>query len=211
MHAIIDFFLHIDVHLASVIQQYGAFTYIILFLIIFCETGLVIMPFLPGDSLLFAAGAFAARGSLHLVFLLLLLSVAAIAGDTVNYIIGREIGGRVYQRDFRFIKRKHLDNAKAFYERHGGKAIILARYIPVIRTFAPFVAGVGKMEYRSFISYNVIGGVAWILLFTCAGYLFGNIPFVQKNFEYVILAIIAVSLLPMVFEWVKGKIATKGV
>jgi membrane-associated protein len=209
MSQIIDLFLHLDTHLASVISQYGTFTYVILFLIIFCETGLVIMPFLPGDSLLFAAGAFAAQGSLNLVFLPVLLSFAAIIGDTINYLIGREIGHRVYERNFRLIKREYLDRTKAFYERHGGKTIIFARYMPIIRTFAPFVAGAAKMNYSTFLSYNIIGGIAWVLLMTCAGYLFGNIPIVQENFEIVIFGIIFVSILPGIIGWLRTKIERK--
>ncbi len=209
MSQFIDLFLHLDTHLQSVISAYGTFTYVILFVIIFCETGLVVTPFLPGDSLLFAAGAFAAKGSLNLIILLVLLSLAAIIGDTVNYAIGRKIGDVVYQKNWRFIKREHLDRTKAFYDKHGGKTIIFARYMPIIRTFAPFVAGAAKMDYSSFLSYNVIGGILWVVLLTCAGYLFGNLPFVEENFTLVILGIIIISILPGVIGWLRGKMQKK--
>ena len=202
---LIDFILHIDEHLNSIITQYGAWTYAILFAIIFVETGLVVMPFLPGDSLLFAAGAFASKGSLNPIVLTVLLSVAAVVGDTVNYWIGRYFGPRVFTEKSRFLNRRHLDRAQEFYERHGGKAIVFARFVPIVRTFAPFVAGVGAMNYPRFLFYNVTGGVVWITLFVWAGYFFGNIPAVEKNFEIVILAIIGLSVLPMVFEYLKER------
>jgi membrane-associated protein len=202
--ALIDFILHIDVHLDQIIRQYGSWTYFILFLIIFCETGLVIMPLLPGDSLLFAAGAFAARGSLNPYALFVLLSIAAIIGDTVNYWIGRVLAPRV-ERGIPFVKQRHIDRTHAFYEKHGGKTIIIARFIPIIRTFAPFVAGVGAMTYGRFLTYNVVGGIVWIALFVFAGYFFGNIPAVEHNFELVILAIIALSLLPPVIEFLRSR------
>ncbi|OGO26289.1 MAG: hypothetical protein A2W33_10125 [Chloroflexi bacterium RBG_16_52_11] len=182
-----------------------------MFLIIFLETGVVITPFLPGDSLLFAAGTFAAMGSLNIYVLLILLSLAAILGDTVNYWIGHSIGPRAFNGEIRFLKKEHLDRTHAFYERHGGKTIILARFIPIIRTFAPFVAGVGAMTYGRFITYNVIGGIAWVVIFTLAGYFFGQVPFVQENFTYVVVAIILISVMPAVFEIIRGrlKVSTK--
>lgn len=198
---IINFILHFEQHLRDFIQNYGIWAYALLFAIIFCETGLVITPFLPGDSLLFAAGALAADGSLNVILLSFLLVIAAILGDTVNYWIGYLIGPRVFNEQVRFLKREYLVKTHEFYEKHGGKTIILARFIPIIRTFAPFVAGVGKMTYIRFISYNVIGGLLWVGLFVFAGYFFGNIPFVQKNFSLVIVAIIVLSVLPAVYEY----------
>jgi len=199
----VDFFIHLDVHLAEIISKYGTWTYAILFLIIFAETGLVVMPLLPGDSLLFAAGTFAALGDLNPWFLTGLLIVAAILGDTVNYWIGNRIGPRAFTGDIRFLKREYLDKTRGFYARHGGKTIILARFIPIVRTFAPFVAGVGAMHYGRFLAYNVVGGVVWVTLFVWAGYLFGNIPAVKERFSLVILAIIAVSVLPIAIEILK--------
>lgn len=201
----IDFFLHLDVHLAEIIERFGAGAYGILFLIVFCETGLVVTPFLPGDSLLFAAGAFAALGSFELVPLMLLLIVAAIAGDTVNYWIGARIGPRAFSGNVRFLKQDYLVRTTEFYERHGGKTIVLARFIPIVRTFAPFVAGVGRMNYARFLAYNVIGAVVWVTLFTLAGFYFGNIPAVKDNFTLVILAIIALSVLPIAIEMLKAR------
>jgi len=198
---IINFLLHFEQHLRAFIQNYGVWAYALLFAIIFCETGLVITPFLPGDSLLFAAGALAADGSLNIILLSFLLVIAAILGDTVNYWIGYLIGPRVFNEQVRFLKREYLVKTHEFYEKHGGKTIILARFIPIIRTFAPFVAGVGKMTYIRFISYNVIGGLLWVGLFVFAGYFFGNIPVVQKNFSLVIVAIIILSVLPAVYEY----------
>jgi membrane-associated protein len=200
----VDFFLHLDTHLAEIISKYGTWTYAILFLIIFAETGLVVMPLLPGDSLLFAAGTFAALGDLDPWVLTGLLIVAAILGDTVNYWVGKKVGPRAFTGDIRFLKREYLDRTRGFYARHGGKTIILARFIPIVRTFAPFVAGVGEMHYPRFLAYNVIGGVVWVTLFVWAGYLFGNIPAVQERFEFVILGIIAVSILPIAIELFKG-------
>jgi membrane-associated protein len=202
---LLDFFLHIDTHLAAVIEHYGVFTYVILLLVIFCETGLVVTPFLPGDSLLFAAGAFAAQGVLNPHLLFILLTLAAVIGDTVNYAVGAFFGPRVFRENVRFLKREYLLRAEAFYEKHGGKTIILARFIPIVRTFAPFVAGVGKMHYLRFLSYNVFGGTLWVALFIYGGYFFGTIPIVQENFEWVILGIIAISLLPPVLEWMKHR------
>lgn len=200
----IDFFIHLDTHLAEIISKYGTGTYVILFLIIFAETGLVVMPLLPGDSLLFAAGTFAALGDLNPWFLTGLLIVAAILGDTVNYWIGKRVGPRAFTGDIRFLKREYLDRTRGFYARHGGKTIILARFIPIVRTFAPFVAGVGEMQYGRFLAYNVVGGVVWVTMFVWAGYLFGNIPAVKERFSLVILGIIAVSVLPIALELFKG-------
>lgn len=204
-----DLFLHLDEHLASIINQYGAWTYAILFAVIFVETGLVIMPFLPGDSLLFAAGTFAALGSLNLWYLAGLLMFAAILGDTVNYSIGHYLGDRAY--NIKWIKKEYLDKTHAFFEKHGGKAIFLARFVPIVRTFAPFVAGIGKMSYGYFITYNFVGGVTWVALFLFAGYFFGNIPFVKENFEYVIIVIILLSVVPIAYEWWKARREAKTV
>lgn len=200
----VDFFLHLDQHIGEMIRQYGTGTYVILFLIVFAETGLVVMPLLPGDSLLFAAGAFAALGDLDPWLLGGLLIVAAILGDTVNYWIGKAVGPKAFTGNVRFLKREYLDKTHAFYERHGGKTIILARFVPIVRTFAPFVAGVGTMDYRKFLAYNVVGGVVWVTLFVAAGYLFGNIPAVKERFSLVILGIIVVSVLPIALEMLKG-------
>ena len=200
---LIDFILHIDRHLAEIIADYGVWTYAVLFAIIFAETGLVVTPFLPGDSLLFAAGAFCAKPEtgLNVHVMALLLFIAAVLGDTLNYWIGAKIGPAVFKReDSFFLRKKHLERAHAFFERYGGRAIILARFVPIVRTFVPFVAGVGQMTYSRFIAYNIIGGFVWIALFTYSGFWFGNQPFVQKNFKLVILAIIILSVLPIVFE-----------
>ena len=202
---IIDLFLHLDQHLGQLISEYGTWTHLILFLIVFCETGLVVTPFLPGDSLLFAAGTFAALGALDLWLLVLLLIIAAIVGDTVNYWIGSYIGPRAFRGDIRFLRKEYLDRTHAFYEKHGGKTIILARFVPIIRTFAPFVAGVGAMSYPKFITYNVVGAVLWVGLFVLGGYFFGTIPVVRKNFTLVILAIIAISVLPIVVEALRAR------
>ena len=197
----IDILLHLDKHLDWVIRTYGIWTYAILFLIIFCETGLVITPFLPGDSLLFAAGTFVALGSLDMGWLTVLFSLSAIVGDTVNYWIGYAMGPKVFTREnSRLLNKEHLERTHRFYQRYGGKTIILARFIPIIRTFAPFVAGIGMMTYRRFIAFNVIGGIAWVFLLVLSGYYFGNIPFVRNNFIFAILAIILISTLPLVFE-----------
>ena len=201
----IDFFLHLDVHLAEIIERFGAGAYAILFLIVFCETGLVVTPFLPGDSLLFAAGAFAALGSFDIVPLMLLLIVAAIAGDTVNYWIGARIGPRAFSGNVRFLKQEYLIRTTEFYEKHGGKTIVLARFIPIVRTFATLVAGVGRMNYARFLAYNVVGAVVWVTLFTLAGFYFGNIPAVKENFTLVILAIIGLSVLPIAIEMLKSR------
>lgn len=204
---LIDFILHLDVHLGELISSYGVATYVILFLIIFAETGLVVTPFLPGDSLLFAAGAFAALGSFNIYLLLVVLIVAAILGDTVNYWIGHFFGQKIVNNPkIPFINQEHIDKTEAFYKKHGGKTIILARFVPIVRTFAPFVAGVGKMHYGQFINYNIVGGIVWVLIFGLAGFFFGNIPAVKHNFTYVIFGIIGISVIPMVWEMVKGKL-----
>lgn len=206
----IDFVLHLDKHLSPIIAEYGAWTYLLLFLIVFCETGLVVTPFLPGDSLLFAAGAFAATGSLSVVWLIVILIVAAVLGDTVNYWIGHSLGKRLLAaKRFRVIKPEHLAYTHEFYEKYGGKTIIIARFVPIVRTFAPFVAGLGKMSYGRFMSYNVIGGVVWVVICVTAGYLFGNLPFVQENFSLVVLAIIVLSILPAVWEIWRARQASR--
>lgn len=208
---LVDFILHIDVHLDTIIQSYGTWTYGLVFLIVFCETGLVVTPFLPGDSLLFALGAFSARGSLDVWLVILLLSVAAILGDTVNYWIGAKVGPAVFHREnVRFLNRRHLDRTHEFYERHGGTTIIIARFVPIVRTFAPFVAGIGKMSYGRFLAYNVIGGIAWVLIFVLGGYFFGNLPVVKRNFTFVIAAIIVISVMPAVVELVRQRRAAAG-
>lgn len=206
----IEFVLHMDVKLAEIVAWAGSWSYIILFVVIFCETGLVVTPFLPGDSLLFAAGALAGTtGAFNPVLLFALMATAAILGDTANYWIGHSIGPKVFSGNVRFLKKEYLDKTQAFYEKHGGKTILLARFIPIIRTFAPFVAGVGKMRYGYFISYNFIGGIVWTALFIFGGYFFGNLPFVQKNFSIVIIAIVIISVLPAVWEFVKAKMEEK--
>jgi membrane-associated protein len=201
----VDFILHIDAYLENIISQYGAWTYGLLFFVIFLETGFVVTPFLPGDSLIFAAATFAARGALNPWLLFFLLAAAAIAGDTANYWIGHAIGAKAYTGEVKWIKKEYMERTHAFFEKHGGKTIFLARFVPIIRTFAPFVSGVGKMSYSYFISWNVIGGITWVALFTLTGYFFGNIPFVQKNFELVIVAIIVISVIPAVVEWLKAR------
>jgi len=204
--AVIDFVLHIDRHLDAIVQQYGFWTYLILFLIIFCETGLVVTPVLPGDSLLFVIGTFAARGSLDLLWSILLLSLAAIAGDTVNYWVGYLAGPKMYETErIRWIKREYLERAHQFYEKYGGKTIILARFVPIVRTFAPFVAGIGTMHYSRFILYNVVGGISWIVLLVGGGYFFGNLPIVKNNFTFVIFAIIVLSVMPSVIEFLRQR------
>jgi len=201
-----DFVLHLDRHLDTIIQQYGVWTYLILFLIIFCETGLVVTPILPGDSLLFAVGTFAARGALDVGLVLLLLSVAAVAGDSANYAIGYRVGPQIFRKEgVRFLNREYLDRTHRFYERHGAKTIVIARFVPIIRTFAPFVAGIGRMSYARFITYNVAGGAGWIAALVLGGYAFGNIPVVRQNFTLVIFAIIALSILPGVIEFLRQR------
>ncbi|HEY4321184.1 MAG TPA: DedA family protein [Gemmatimonadales bacterium] len=210
VHLFIDFVLHLDRHLGGIIQDYGVWTYAILCLIIFCETGLVFLPLLPGDSLLFAAGSFAALGSLNPVLLFALLAAAAIVGDNVNYWVGRTIGPRAFSGQLSFLKQRHLDRTRAFFARHGARTIVLARFVPIVRTFTPFVAGVGAMKYPRFLSYDVGGGVLWVGLFTAAGYFFGNLPSVRHNFSLVILAIILISVIPMAAEmWRQRSAPTK--
>ena len=199
-----DFIIHIDKYLGSIIQNYGIFSYLMLFLIIFLETGLVITPFLPGDSLIFVSGTFAAKNLINVYLLFLVLIIAAILGDTVNYWIGNYFGENVFIKS-KFFKKEYLDKTKEFYNKYGGKTIIIARFIPIIRTFAPFVAGVGKMEYLKFLSFNVIGGVGWVGIFLFGGYFFGGISFVQENLSTIVLIIIFVSLIPAVFEFVKKR------
>ncbi len=204
---LIDFIIHIDVHLNELIVTYGTWTYAILFAIIFCETGLVVTPFLPGDSLLFAAGAFAAAGSLDAFWLFVLLSAAAILGNVVNYWIGSLVGpGVLKQKNVRFLNRDYLERTHRFYEKHGGKTIVIARFLPIIRTFAPFVAGVGFMTYSRFMLFNAVAGIAWVGAFVYGGYLFGNLPTVKDNFSLVIAGIIVVSMMPSVIELVRRKI-----
>ena len=203
---LIDIFIHLDEYLGEVIRNYGTWTYLLLFGVIFMETGLVVTPFLPGDSLIFAAGTFAGMGDLNVWLLWLLLCVAAIVGDTVNYWIGHAVGPKAFTGQVRFLKREYLDRTHAFYEKHGGKTIILARFIPIIRTFAPFVAGIGAMTYGHFIAYNVIGAIAWVTLFLFGGYFFGGLQFVQDNFSFVVIAIIVISVLPGVYEFLKERL-----
>lgn len=201
-----EIFMHIDKHLDLVIKNYGIWTYVILFLIIFCETGLVVTPLLPGDSLLFAVGTFSALGLLDVRWLATSLIIAAIAGDTVNYWIGHLTGPKVFRKEkSRFFNKEYLDRTHKFYEKYGGKTIILARFVPIIRTFAPFVAGIGNMTYIRFILYNITGGIAWIMIFIFAGYFFGNIPFIKHNFSIAILAIIFISILPGIIEFLRNK------
>jgi len=204
----IDLFIHLDRHLNTVIQFFGVWTYVIVFLIIFGETGLVVTPILPGDSLLFSLGAVAALGILDARLLIILLIIAAVAGDAVNYALGKFIGPRIFHRETsRFFKKEHLNRTQKFYEKHGGKTIFLARFIPIIRTFAPFVAGIGSMSYGRFAFYNISGGVSWIVLFIAAGYYFGNIPVVRYNFSLVIMAIVFISILPGIIELWRGRTA----
>jgi membrane-associated protein len=200
-----DYILHLDEHLTQLVQQYGTLTYAILFTIIFLETGVVVTPFLPGDSLLFAAGAVAGLGGLNVWLLFVLLTGAAILGDTVNYWIGAKVGPRVFREDVRFLKREHLTRTERFYEQHGGKTIFLARFVPIVRTFAPFVAGIGRMHYPRFLAYNVVGALVWCGFFIFAGYLFGNHPAVKENFSLVIIAIVLLSLVPIVWEMVASR------
>ncbi len=201
-----DFLLHLDVHLDTLIQTHGSWVHGILFVIVFCETGFVVTPFLPGDSLLFAVGTFAARGSLDLITALVVLSAAAILGDTANYWIGHFVGPRVFHRDdVRWLNRKHLDRTHEFFEKYGAKTIILARFVPIVRTFAPFVAGIGAMTYGKFLLYNVVGGLLWVLSITLAGYFFGNIPVVRRHFTLVIIGIIVVSVVPAITETLRHR------
>lgn len=207
LKGVADVFIHLDEHLNAIVQYCGVWTYLVLFLIIFCETGLVVTPFLPGDSLLFAVGAFTASDTLSISVVFLLLVVAAIGGDTVNYWIGAKVGPKVFHDEkSRLFKKEHLDRTHQFYEKYGGKTIVFARFIPIVRTFAPFVAGIGKMSYFRFLVYNIAGGLAWIVLFVFGGYFFGNIPMVKQNFSLVILAIIILSILPAVIEYIRHRL-----
>ncbi len=202
----IDFILHIDRYLTQITSEYGYLTYGILFLIIFAETGLVVTPFLPGDSLLFAVGAIAALGSIDIFLIIVLLIIAAILGDTVNYWVGYFLKDKIMSGDkIKFINKKHIEKTHEFYEKYGGKTIIIGRFIPIVRTFAPFVAGVGSMDYKKFIAYNIVGGILWILIFTIAGYFFGNLPVIKRNFTFVIFGIIFISILPAIIEYIRTK------
>jgi membrane-associated protein len=202
----IDIFIHLDQHLSLLIQSFGGWAYLIVFLVIFCETGLVVTPILPGDSLLFGLGAIAAMGALKVEWLFVMLSIAAIAGDTVNYMIGHYVGPKVFARESgRFFKKEYLERTHRFYEKYGGKTIVIARFVPIIRTFAPFVAGIGSMTYSRFIVYNIVGGISWIALFIFGGYYFGNLSIVKRNFTLVIFAIILISILPGVIEYVRQR------
>jgi membrane-associated protein len=207
----IDIVLHLDQHLQVLVAQYGAWVYLILFLIVFCETGLVVTPFLPGDSLLFVAGTVAAAGGMDVHLLVLLLIIAAVLGDSVNYSIGRYLGPRVFHyKDSRWLNRRHLDRAHAFYERHGGKTIVIARFVPIIRTYAPFVAGIGAMTYSRFLAYNVGGAVLWVVSLAYAGYFFGNLPIVKNNLTLVIIGIIILSIMPGVVEYLRHRSRPSG-
>ncbi len=206
LQALLNILLHLDTRLADFVREFGFLTYGVLFLIVFAETGFVVTPFLPGDSLLFAAGAIAALGSLNIGGTILLLIVAAVLGDTVNYWIGHFFGRKIVDNPkITFINQEHIDKTEQFYKKHGSKTIILARFVPIVRTFAPFVAGVGSMHYSTFILYNVIGGIAWVVLFTLLGYFFGNMEFIKENFHYAVFAIIGLSLVPMVYEYIQHK------
>ncbi len=202
---IVDFILHVDTYLNDIITRYGAWTYGLLFVVIFMETGFVVTPFLPGDSLIFAAATFAARGALNPWLMFVRLSIAAVGGDTANYWIGHAVGAKAYTGEVKWIKKAYMERTHAFFEKHGGKTIFLARFVPIIRTFAPFVAGVSEMSYGHFITWNLIGGVTWVATFTLLGYFFGNIPFVQDNFELVIIAIVLISFVPAVVEGLKAR------
>ena len=207
LRELFEFFLHIDEALKQLTATYGVWTYAILVLVVFCETGLVVTPFLPGDSLLFAAGAIAAdpAAGLDPLVLYVLLTVAAIVGDSVNYSIGARLGIKIFDLDLPFVKREYLDRANEFYAKHGAKMIVMARFVPIVRTFAPFAAGIAKMDYKTFITYNIVGGLIWTTLFIWAGYFFGNLPFVQDNFELVALAIVVLSVVPMIYEWLQSR------
>lgn len=209
LRSAIDFFLHLDRHLADIASDYGVWTYLILFLIIFSETGLVITPFLPGDSLLFATGALAATGAMNIFVLVVLLIAAAILGDSVNYWVGSKLGTRIFKEDARVLKTEYLRRTQVFYDKYGGKVIIIGRFIPIVRTYAPFVAGAARMSYPKFLTYNVVGGVIWILIFLLSGYAFGGMPFVEDNFFLVVLVIIFLSVLPPVIEYSKTRRARR--
>lgn len=206
----LNFFLHIDKNILSIVGNYGTASYLLMFIVIFCETGLVVTPFLPGDSLVFAMGAIISKTSLNLGYMSIILCIAALLGDTVNYHIGKYIGPRIFEKEkIKFLKKENLLKTQAFYEKYGGKTIILARFIPIIRTFAPFVAGIGKMSYKKFISYNAIGGICWISLFLFVGHFFGSLPFISKHFTVIIYLIIVVSVIPAVFEFIRQKYFSK--
>ncbi|MBD7912175.1 MULTISPECIES: DedA family protein [Clostridium] len=209
LKSFIDIFLHLDIYLGGVINEYGALTYAILFLIIFCETGLVFTPFLPGDSLIFAAAAFAALGALNIALLIFVILVAAILGDALNYLIGNKLGHKLIERENRFIKKEYIDKTHGFYEKYGGKTIVIARFVPIVRTFAPFVAGISDMSYNKFLSYNAVGAALWVGIVSMAGYFFGNIKFVQENFTTVVLGVIFISILPGVIPVIKNKFSKK--
>jgi len=210
MEHLIDIFLHIDCYLGEIISQYQYWTYLILFLVIFCETGLVITPFLPGDSLIFAAGALTATtGALEINTLFIVIAIAAVAGDTANYWIGKKIGHKVFNENIRFLKREYLERTHKFYEKHGGKTIIIARFVPIVRTFAPFVAGLGEMNYLKFITYNIVGGVAWSAIFLYTGYFFSDNEFIKNNFSIVAIAIVLISVVPIIIEFIKRRISKK--
>jgi membrane-associated protein len=213
IQSLIDFVLHIDQHLAALASEYGTLTYLILFAIIFCETGLVVTPILPGDSLLFAAGAIASlEGSgLNVLLMAVLLVIAAFTGNLVNYAVGRYIGPKVFTKDYRFLKRAYLDRTKKFFDKYGSMTIVYTRFAPILRTFAPFIAGVGQMNYSRFMLYNFIGGFVWVVLFVYAGYFFGNVPFVKENFESVVIGIILVSMIPAVYGFIRMKFGKKQV
>jgi len=205
---LIDVVLHLDRHLAELVQNYGAWIYLILFLVIFAETGLVVTPFLPGDSLLFVAGTLAAAGGMDPVLLMVLLCIAAIAGDSVNYAVGKHVGERLV-RSGRFVRQEHIDRTHAFFEKYGGKTIVIARFVPIVRTFAPFVAGMGAMEYGRFLFFNVTGGILWVVSLTTAGYYFGNLPIVKNNLSLVIIGIIIASIMPGVIEYLRHRRAVR--
>lgn len=209
LQRIIDFILHIDQHLVELIQQFGNLTYFFLFLIVFCETGLVVTPFLPGDSLFFAAGALSAKGSMNLFIVFIVCFIGAVLGNTVNYFIGRKLGPMIFNSNNRFIKKKHLDSTQEFYEKHGAKAIVLSRFLPIFRTFVPFVAGVAKMNAWLHFVYNIIGALLWVGIFVSLGYFFGRIPVVQENFSVFILLIIVITLLPGLFAFIKQRFFNK--
>jgi membrane-associated protein len=207
---LIDYVMHIDKYLAKIIEMYDTWTYLILFAIIFCETGLVVTPFLPGDSLVFVIGTLAATGSINMYLILMVLIIAAIAGNTVNYFIGRFIGKKIIESENiplikRVVKKEYIEKAQGFYEKHGGKAVLLSRFLPILRTFAPFVAGIGKMSIKKFSIYNSIGGISWVSCFMLAGYFFGNFPAVKNNFTYVVFGIIFITILPAVYTWISTK------
>lgn len=208
----VDFILHVDVYLGDMIVNYGTYVYGLLAVIVFCETGLVVTPFLPGDSLLFAAGAFASKGSLSLPIVLSVLFCAAVLGDNVNYWIGRTFGARLmHARSSRIFKPEYLEMTKGYFAKHGGKTVVIARFVPIVRTFAPFVSGVGHMPYRTFLAYSLAGGAAWISSFTCLGYFFAETPIVKENFTLAVLAVIVISVLPGVYHWIQARRASKGV